>query len=100
MEEGRIPDDAITASSSYEMKSVGPQNARYEISLAAAIYSWNKLRSKKCRAVDSYVFEMHMGSGPNMMAIYLWPSCEKRGRDFRKNALSNLFLRAGARGIW
>ncbi|KAI4474000.1 hypothetical protein M0802_015839 [Mischocyttarus mexicanus] len=28
MEEGRIPDDAITASSSYEMKSVGPQNAR------------------------------------------------------------------------
>lgn len=29
MEEGRIPDEAITASSSYEMKSVGPQNARY-----------------------------------------------------------------------
>ncbi|XP_066586703.1 discoidin domain-containing receptor 2-like [Prorops nasuta] len=28
MEEGKIPDDAITASSSYEMKSVGPQNAR------------------------------------------------------------------------
>ncbi|KAG7211120.1 hypothetical protein KM043_010446 [Ampulex compressa] len=28
MEEGRIPDDAITASSSYETKSVGPQNAR------------------------------------------------------------------------
>nr|XP_012216863.1 PREDICTED: discoidin domain-containing receptor 2-like [Linepithema humile] len=28
MEEGRIPDEAITASSSYEMKSVGPQNAR------------------------------------------------------------------------
>lgn len=29
MEEGKIPDNAITASSSYEMKSVGPQNARY-----------------------------------------------------------------------
>jgi hypothetical protein len=29
MEEGKIPDEAITASSSYEMKSVGPQNARY-----------------------------------------------------------------------
>lgn len=29
MEEGKIPDDAITASSSYETKSVGPQNARY-----------------------------------------------------------------------
>ncbi|XP_070528561.1 discoidin domain-containing receptor 2 isoform X2 [Cardiocondyla obscurior] len=28
MEEGKIPDEAITASSSYEMKSVGPQNAR------------------------------------------------------------------------
>ncbi|XP_025833033.1 discoidin domain-containing receptor 2-like [Agrilus planipennis] len=28
MEEGRIPDHAITASSSYETKSVGPQNAR------------------------------------------------------------------------
>lgn len=28
MEEGRIPDTAITASSSYEAKSVGPQNAR------------------------------------------------------------------------
>lgn len=28
MEEGKIPDDAITASSSYETKSVGPQNAR------------------------------------------------------------------------
>ncbi|XP_014208529.1 discoidin domain-containing receptor 2-like [Copidosoma floridanum] len=28
MEEGKIPDDAISASSSYEMKSVGPQNAR------------------------------------------------------------------------
>ncbi|KAJ8876768.1 hypothetical protein PR048_021215 [Dryococelus australis] len=28
MEEGRIPDAAITASSSYEYKSVGPQNAR------------------------------------------------------------------------
>lgn len=28
MEEGRIPDHAITASSSYEIKSVGPQNAR------------------------------------------------------------------------
>lgn len=28
MEEGRIPDNAITASSSYETKSVGPQNAR------------------------------------------------------------------------
>ncbi|XP_015523678.2 discoidin domain-containing receptor 2 [Neodiprion lecontei] len=28
MEEGKIPDNAITASSSYEMKSVGPQNAR------------------------------------------------------------------------
>ncbi|XP_076650199.1 discoidin domain-containing receptor 2-like isoform X2 [Halictus rubicundus] len=28
MEEGKIPDDAITASSSYESKSVGPQNAR------------------------------------------------------------------------
>lgn len=28
MEEGRIPDHAITASSSYEAKSVGPQNAR------------------------------------------------------------------------
>ncbi|XP_069672513.1 discoidin domain-containing receptor 2-like isoform X2 [Periplaneta americana] len=28
MEEGRIPDTAITASSSYETKSVGPQNAR------------------------------------------------------------------------
>ncbi|OXU17697.1 hypothetical protein TSAR_002230 [Trichomalopsis sarcophagae] len=28
MEEGKIPDHAITASSSYEMKSVGPQNAR------------------------------------------------------------------------
>nr|CAD7568527.1 unnamed protein product [Timema californicum] len=28
MEEGRIPDDAISASSSYEYKSVGPQNAR------------------------------------------------------------------------
>ncbi|KAK0077221.1 hypothetical protein PV325_004259 [Microctonus aethiopoides] len=28
MEEGRIPDDAISASSSYETKSVGPQNAR------------------------------------------------------------------------
>lgn len=31
MEEGKIPDEAITASSSYEMKSVGPQNARYKI---------------------------------------------------------------------
>lgn len=30
MEEGKIPDEAITASSSYEMKSVGPQNARYK----------------------------------------------------------------------
>ncbi|KAJ9584497.1 hypothetical protein L9F63_021151, partial [Diploptera punctata] len=29
MEEGRIPDTAITASSSYEAKSVGPQNARH-----------------------------------------------------------------------
>lgn len=29
MEEGRIPDHAISASSSYEAKSVGPQNARY-----------------------------------------------------------------------
>lgn len=28
MEEGRIPDHAISASSSYEAKSVGPQNAR------------------------------------------------------------------------
>ncbi|XP_026463457.1 discoidin domain-containing receptor 2-like isoform X2 [Ctenocephalides felis] len=28
MEQGRIPDHAITASSSYEAKSVGPQNAR------------------------------------------------------------------------
>ncbi|XP_044587941.1 discoidin domain-containing receptor 2-like isoform X1 [Cotesia glomerata] len=28
MEEGKIPDDAISASSSYETKSVGPQNAR------------------------------------------------------------------------
>ncbi|XP_046678301.1 LOW QUALITY PROTEIN: discoidin domain-containing receptor 2-like [Homalodisca vitripennis] len=28
MEEGRIPDSAISASSSYEVKSVGPQNAR------------------------------------------------------------------------
>ncbi|KYQ53247.1 Discoidin domain-containing receptor 2, partial [Trachymyrmex zeteki] len=28
MEEGKIPDEAISASSSYEMKSVGPQNAR------------------------------------------------------------------------
>ncbi|KAF6200645.1 hypothetical protein GE061_005088 [Apolygus lucorum] len=28
MEEGRIPDTAISASSSYEIKSVGPQNAR------------------------------------------------------------------------
>ncbi|CAG9855614.1 unnamed protein product [Phyllotreta striolata] len=28
MEEGRIPDHAISASSSYETKSVGPQNAR------------------------------------------------------------------------
>ncbi|XP_058799560.1 discoidin domain-containing receptor 2-like [Phymastichus coffea] len=28
MEEGKIPDDAISASSSYESKSVGPQNAR------------------------------------------------------------------------
>ncbi|XP_026671582.1 discoidin domain-containing receptor tyrosine kinase B-like [Ceratina calcarata] len=28
MEEGKIPDNAITASSSYESKSVGPQNAR------------------------------------------------------------------------
>ncbi|XP_018915525.2 discoidin domain-containing receptor 2 [Bemisia tabaci] len=28
MEEGSIPDNAITASSSYELKSVGPQNAR------------------------------------------------------------------------
>ncbi|XP_054273935.1 discoidin domain-containing receptor 2-like isoform X2 [Macrosteles quadrilineatus] len=28
MEEGRIPDNAISASSSYEVKSVGPQNAR------------------------------------------------------------------------
>ncbi len=28
MEKGRIPDSAITASSSYELKSVGPQNAR------------------------------------------------------------------------
>uniref|UniRef100_A0A8D9E443 Discoidin domain-containing receptor 2 n=1 Tax=Cacopsylla melanoneura TaxID=428564 RepID=A0A8D9E443_9HEMI len=28
MEEGKIPDHAITASSSYELKSVGPQNAR------------------------------------------------------------------------
>ncbi|XP_022902114.1 discoidin domain-containing receptor 2-like [Onthophagus taurus] len=28
MQEGRIPDHAITASSSYEAKSVGPQNAR------------------------------------------------------------------------
>ncbi|XP_024084780.1 discoidin domain-containing receptor 2-like [Cimex lectularius] len=28
MEEGRIPDTAISASSSYETKSVGPQNAR------------------------------------------------------------------------
>lgn len=31
MEEGRIPDNAITASSSYETKSVGPQNARYVV---------------------------------------------------------------------
>lgn len=31
MEEGKIPDDAITASSSYETKSVGPQNARYAL---------------------------------------------------------------------
>ncbi|XP_020292195.1 uncharacterized protein LOC109858901 [Pseudomyrmex gracilis] len=31
MEEGKIPDEAITASSSYEMKSVGPQNARIHI---------------------------------------------------------------------
>lgn len=30
MEEGRIPDTAISASSSYEIKSVGPQNARWE----------------------------------------------------------------------
>ncbi|KAK9499624.1 hypothetical protein O3M35_002637 [Rhynocoris fuscipes] len=29
MEEGRIPDTAISASSSYEIKSVGPQNARF-----------------------------------------------------------------------
>lgn len=28
MEAGRIPDHQITASSSYEAKSVGPQNAR------------------------------------------------------------------------
>ncbi|KAK7788887.1 hypothetical protein R5R35_013452 [Gryllus longicercus] len=28
MEENRIPDSAISASSSYEEKSVGPQNAR------------------------------------------------------------------------
>lgn len=28
MEAGRIPDSAISASSSYEAKSVGPQNAR------------------------------------------------------------------------
>ncbi|XP_039287429.1 discoidin domain-containing receptor 2 [Nilaparvata lugens] len=28
MEEGRIPDTAISASSTYELKSVGPQNAR------------------------------------------------------------------------
>ncbi|XP_071444959.1 discoidin domain-containing receptor 2-like [Hetaerina americana] len=28
MEEGRIPDEAITASSSFDAKSVGPQNAR------------------------------------------------------------------------
>ncbi|RZF34405.1 hypothetical protein LSTR_LSTR012480 [Laodelphax striatellus] len=28
MEEGRIPDKAISASSTYELKSVGPQNAR------------------------------------------------------------------------
>jgi len=28
MEEGRIPDHAISASSSYEAKSVGPQNGR------------------------------------------------------------------------
>ncbi|KYB29044.1 hypothetical protein TcasGA2_TC032247 [Tribolium castaneum] len=28
MEEERIPDHAISASSSYEAKSVGPQNAR------------------------------------------------------------------------
>lgn len=33
MEEGKIPDNAITASSSYEMKSVGPQNARFVIPL-------------------------------------------------------------------
>uniref|UniRef100_A0A6P7FC65 Uncharacterized protein LOC114326810 isoform X2 n=1 Tax=Diabrotica virgifera virgifera TaxID=50390 RepID=A0A6P7FC65_DIAVI len=31
MEEGRIPDHAISASSSYEAKSVGPQNARYDL---------------------------------------------------------------------
>lgn len=29
MEEGKIPDHAISASSSYETKSVGPQNARW-----------------------------------------------------------------------
>ncbi|CAG5082475.1 Similar to DDR2: Discoidin domain-containing receptor 2 (Homo sapiens), partial [Cotesia congregata] len=31
MEEGKIPDDAISASSSYETKSVGPQNASNDI---------------------------------------------------------------------
>lgn len=31
MEEGRIPDTAISASSTYEIKSVGPQNARYDL---------------------------------------------------------------------
>ncbi|PSN39949.1 hypothetical protein C0J52_24896 [Blattella germanica] len=36
MEEGRIPDTAITASSSYEAKSVGPQNARYGILLCGS----------------------------------------------------------------
>ena len=38
MEEGRIPDTAISASSSYEVKSVGPQNARFDILLSRNLF--------------------------------------------------------------
>lgn len=43
---GEIPDDALTASSSYNEQSVGPQNARYTIDTIDRIYKIYRIVSR------------------------------------------------------
>ncbi|KAL5243143.1 hypothetical protein ACI65C_010553 [Semiaphis heraclei] len=64
MEFSKIPDHRITASSSYEVKSVGPQNARRFFLFGLRNIAANKITGARSRISETSCFLFFLPSSP------------------------------------